>query len=83
MLVRPASLRLGISACAAVAGSILLVRSHEIPSTSLLVRPASLRAGGFLLLAQEKVTKEKGTLTALVPRASCARDCADALRGLP
>src|SRR5690606_3195375 len=32
---------------------------------------------------QEKVTKEKGTLAPAVARASCARDCASALRGLP
>jgi len=47
------------------------------------VRPASLRAGFFLLLVQEKETKEKDTLTPAVARASCARDFAIALRGLP
>jgi len=50
---------------------------------SMRVRPASLRAGSFSLLAQRKVTKRKGTLTAAVTRASCARDFASALRGLP
>ena len=37
--------------------------------------------GHFLLLAQEKVTKEKGTLAAAVTRASCPRDYASRLRG--
>src|SRR3954471_23733450 len=41
-------------------------------------RPPSLAAGHFLLLAQEKVTKEKGTLAAAV--AGGAGDCASALR---
>ncbi len=80
---RPASAPLGISAGAVIAGSFGFVRLRDSRLASVRVRPASLRSGGFLLLAQEKVTKEKGTLTALVPRASCARDCADALRGLP
>jgi len=44
-------------------------------------RPASLRAGSFSLLAQRKGTKRNGTLGAAVTRASCARDCAGALRG--
>ena len=80
---RPASAPLGISAGAVIAGSFGFVRLRDSRLASVRVRPASLRSGGFLLLAQEKVTKEKGTLTALVPRASCARDCAGALRGLP
>ena len=81
--VRPASLRLGFSACAEISHLTCGARFREDRLASVRVRPASLRAGGFLLLAQEKATKENGALTALVPRASCARDCADALRGLP
>ena len=36
--------------------------------TSVCLRRASLRAGHFLLLAQEKVTKEKGTPEGAVGR---------------
>ena len=38
--------------------------------TSVCVSSPSLAAGYFLLLAQKKVTKEKGTLAAAVTRAS-------------
>src|SRR4051812_48326279 len=46
-------------------------------------RRPSLVAGYFLLLAQKKVTKEKGTLASAVTRASCPRDYASRLRGSP
>jgi hypothetical protein len=39
----------------------LLVRFAKPDSRPCALRRASLRAGHFLLLAQEKVTKEKGT----------------------
>jgi len=41
--------------------SWLLVRFAKPASRPCALRRASLRAGHFLLLAQEKVTKEKGT----------------------
>src|SRR3982751_2862658 len=39
-------------------------------------RPPSWRPSYFLLLAQKKVTKEKGTLASAVPRGACPRDFA-------
>jgi len=49
---------------------MLSLRSCDSRPTSLCFPRASLRAGHFLLLAQEKVTKEKGTLAAAVIGAS-------------
>ena len=39
-------------------------------SRPCVIRPPSMAAGYFLLLAQKKVTKEKGTLAAAVAGAS-------------
>src|SRR3954470_17474809 len=44
-------------------------------------RPPSWRPSYFLLLAQKKVTKEKGTLAVAVCRASCPANFASRLRG--
>src|SRR3954471_8039964 len=44
-------------------------------------RRPSMVAGYFLLLAQKKVTKEKGTLASAVFRASCPPNYASRLRG--
>ena len=59
-------------------GSWLLVRFAKPASRPCALRRASLRAGHFLLLAQEKVTKEKGTPEGAV--GDEAADCASALR---
>src|SRR4029077_13644621 len=51
--------------------SLLIFRAGAKPdSRPCAVCPPSLAASHFLLLAQEKVTKEKGTLAAAVCRAS-------------
>jgi len=58
-----------------------LRRYAKSDSHPCAVCPPSLAASHFLLLAQEKVTKEKGTLATAVTRASCPRDYASRLRG--
>src|SRR4029079_19677360 len=51
--------------------SLLIFRADaKTASRPCAVCPSSLAASHFLLLAQEKVTKEKGTLAAAVTRAS-------------
>ena len=50
---------------------LLIFSAHaKTDSRPCAVCPPSLAASHFLLLAQEKVTKEKGTLAAAVCRAS-------------
>ena len=63
----------GDSACAVAMWLPWFVRLVENRLASVPVRPASLRSGVFLLLAQEKVTKEKGTPRSAALRASCAQ----------
>ena len=61
---------------------LLIFRADAKPdSRPCAVCPPSMAASHFLLLAQEKVTKEKGTLAVAVTRASCPRDYASRLRG--
>ena len=96
--VRPASRRerwLRASALFEVAFRAV-ARSHENPSTSMFVRPASLRSGSFSLLAQRKGTKRNGSPAASPcalharkvrerrPVAPTARPCADgAMSAIP
>src|SRR4051812_29366739 len=58
------------------ASSLSVGVSRQPTHVRVFFRPPSWRSGHFLLLAQEKVTKEKGALAAAV--AGDAGDCASA-----
>src|SRR4051794_6671252 len=64
-----------------LAVALLFGAAARTDSRPCAFRRPSLVAGYFLLLAQKKVTKEKGTLASAVCRASCPANFASRLRG--